>query len=28
VRLKFVHPLTGKEMSFSMKEKGGAFELF
>ena len=28
VRLKFVHPMTGKEMSFSMKEKGGAFELF
>ena len=28
VRLSFVHPITGKEMRFSMKETGGAFDLF
>lgn len=28
VRLAFVHPITGKEMNFSIEEKGGAFDLF
>lgn len=28
VRLSFSHPITGKNMTFEIKEKGGAFDLF